>query len=398
MTASLPLPSSLPTWLWFFRDDQASTGSNQAGFIMQNTWTGKMLISLALLVLIAGAVWHFFHPKPQDSGVARPSVARSDFKYHYLPPVLPSASIKAEPEADTSDRPLPPQISRETAEEWLTRHHRDATSLLAAFRARGDTNYLNEAATNFPNDPHVELAVLARNAFPEDRRKWLDLLKTSSPSNSVANYLSAQDYLKNGQTNEAVTELLAASGKPQFDNYETESRSNSEALYLYSGKSQIECDHASLADISAESLPELATFKQLALAIGDLQKQYLAAGDAAAAVNLAQMGMTLGNQLTRGDSGKYIINQLVGIADENIALANLDPNTSYDFLDGQTPAQVLQQLKDLKKSYRELAGQFSAAYPNLTDEEMASYLTRSKIYGEFDAMRWVVRQHPPANP
>ena len=62
-------------------------------------------------------------------------------------------------------------------------------SLLAAFRALDDTNYLNEAATNFPNNPQVELAVLAHDEFPADRRKWLDLFKASSPSNSLANYL-----------------------------------------------------------------------------------------------------------------------------------------------------------------------------------------------------------------
>ena len=50
-------------------------------------------------------------------------------------------------------------------------------SLLAAFRSSGDTNYLNEAATNFPNDPHVELSVLAHDEFPADRRKWLGLVQ-----------------------------------------------------------------------------------------------------------------------------------------------------------------------------------------------------------------------------
>jgi len=29
---------------------------------------------------------------------------------------------------------------------------------------------------------------------------------------------------------------------------------------------------------------------------------------------------------------------------------------------------------------------------------MASYAERMKIYGEIDAMRWVVQQHPPNNP
>jgi hypothetical protein len=365
---------------------------------MQNSWTGKAFISLAMLVLMAGAVWHFLHPGPHTPAGVPPPIAKSDFKYHYTPPALPLASTSVEPESDTSARPMPPQISREQAEAWLARHHRNATGLLAAFRARGDTNYLNEAATNFPNDPHVELAILAHGAFPEDRRRWLDLFKASSPGNSLADYFSAEDHLKSGAPEAALNELLAASGKSQFDNFETESRLDGEALYAYAGKSPVESGQASLADISAEALPELATFKRLAMGMGDMQKQYFAAGDADSAVNLAQMGMTLGNQLGSGDSGKYIINQLVGIADQNIALAKLDPNTSYDFLNGQTPGQVLQQLKEQKASYRELSASFRAVYPQLTEEELVGFVERSKINGELEAMRWVVQQHPAASP
>jgi hypothetical protein len=38
------------------------------------------------------------------------------------------------------------------------------------------------------------------------------------------------------------------------------------------------------------------------------------------------------------------------MAVEKMMLSKLDQNTSYDFLDGQTPAQISQQLKDQKKS------------------------------------------------
>jgi hypothetical protein len=41
-------------------------------------------------------------------------------------------------------------------------------SLLAAFRALNDTNYLNMGVPNFPNHPQVELAVLAHDEFPQD--------------------------------------------------------------------------------------------------------------------------------------------------------------------------------------------------------------------------------------
>ena len=133
-------------------------------------------------------------------------------------------------------------------------------SLLAAFRALDDTNYLNEAATNFPNNPQVELAVLAHDEFPADRRKWLDLFKASSPSNSLANYLSAQDYFQNGNTDAAVQELLAATGKSQFENYAVRIRIGMKKNWPdFLENRRAQRTRSRWRASAAEDLPELAT-------------------------------------------------------------------------------------------------------------------------------------------
>ena len=124
------------------------------------------------------------------------------------------------------------------------------TSLLAAFHVLDDTNYLKEAATNFPDNPQVELTVLTRNVFPDDRRKWLDLYKASSPSNSLANYLSAQTYFQNGQSDAAVKDLVAATGKPDFENYTLESQLDTEELGLFCGESALKSVETALASSS----------------------------------------------------------------------------------------------------------------------------------------------------
>jgi hypothetical protein len=360
---------------------------------MQNSALAKLFAALMVLIVMLGIALHFLNSNPPNNSSVPVSLAPVN---HFNPPqfiVHPYRPAPAQPlELDAAGQP---KIPREKVEEWLGKHNRNAMSLLAAFHALDDMNYLNEAATNFPNNPQVELAVLAHDEFPQDRRKWLDLFKNSSPSNSLANYLSAQDYFKNGNPDAAVQELLAASGKSQFDSFQTESRLDAEDLYSSSGKSQLESSTNSLDDINKDMLPELMTFKQIAMGIRDLEKQYLNSGNANSANNLAQMGMNFGNQINNGDSGKYLINQLVGMAIENISLRQLNQNTSYDFLDGQTPAQVLQQLKDQKTALRNLSQNFQAAYPNLTPDEMTSYIERSKNYGETAAAQWVIQQHPP---
>jgi hypothetical protein len=352
---------------------------------------GKLLAALIFLIVVLAVALHFLNrTTPNSSTSVLPptnSIAQQTFHFHAPPVPRPQP-----PELDLAGQP---KIPREKVEEWLALHHRDAASLLAAFHALEDTNYLNEAATNFPNNPQVELAVLAHNEFPQDRRKWLDLFKNSSPGNSLANYLSAEDDFKNGNSDAAVQELQAASGKSQFDSFETASRLDEEDLYLSSGYSQLDSDKESLTGMAKEDLPELATYKRLAISINDLQKQDVTSGDTDSAVNLAQMGVTFANQLNNGDSGKYFINQLVGMAIENEVLFQLDSNTSYDFLDGQTPNQIFAQNKEQKAAFRELSQNFQAIYPNLSTEEMISYRERENIYGELPAMQWVIQQHPP---
>jgi hypothetical protein len=364
---------------------------------MQSSPFKKLLLGLLLLAMGAALLLHFINSELKPQEKAPPKISKSGSEYRYTPPALPVSNNKpeAEPESDAAGQP---KLPREKVEAWLAKHNRNAASLLAAFHAQDDTNYLNEATTNFPNDPHVELAVLARDEFPADRRKWLDLFKASSPSNSLANYFSAQDYFKNGNTDAAVNELLAASGKTQFDNHGMETQLDAEELYLDSGKSSREATSFAMSDMSAEDLPELATIKGVDHGIADLMQQKLAAGDADSAANLAQMGMMIGDKLNSGDSGKYLINQLVGTATEAIVLQHLDQNTAYDFLDGQTPAQVLQENKQQKVALRGMLTNFQAAYPSLTDAELNNYVQRSRIYGEAAAMQWVVQQHPPASP
>jgi hypothetical protein len=362
---------------------------------MQSSTFGKLFAALAALVIALIITLHFLEGKTPNSSTPNLAAQKLDSSssqnsYHFQPIPVPR------PQPPDLDAAGNPKIPREKVEAWLAKHNRDAISLLAAFRALGDTNYLNEAATNFPNSPQVELAVLARDEFPEDRRKWLDLFKNSSPSNSLANYLSAQDYFKNGNSDAAVQELQAASGKSQFDAFLTESRLDEEDLYLTSGYSQLDSDkESSYGTFQEYNLGELQTFDHLAVSISDLQKQYLDSGNGNSAANLAQMGMTFANQIETGDSGKYFINQLSGIAIENQVMLQLDPNKSYDFLGGQTPGQIIAQYKEQKAAFRELSQNFQAVQPYLTDTEMLDYQERVKIYGQVPAMQWLIQQHPP---
>jgi len=354
--------------------------------------SGNFFIALAALTILVG-IWAYRSQRsnspsqPPDMHIATSPTNRPSLRSH-----RPST---ADPETpDEANRTGLVNIPREKVEEYLRKHNRDVASLLTAFHALQDTNYLNEAATNFPNDPRLQWTILARNAFPEDRRKWLDSFKTSSPSNSLANYLSARDYFKNNQPDAAMKELLAASGKSQFKDYSMDTILDGEDLGRFGESSPMEARTASMAGMAGDLLPELSNFKGVATGIRDMQQQYVNSGDMASVQNLAQAGLSLTDRLTGGDSGKFIINQLVGMACEAVVLDSLDKNTAYDFLDGETPTQRLADLKQQKASIKELLQSQNTLLMNANQDQMANYWERTKIYGELDAMRWWQQQNP----
>ena len=233
----------------------------------------------------------------------------------------------------------------------------------------------------------MQWTVLARDAAPQERRKWLDLFKALSPNNSLANYLSAADYFKNGQSERAIKELLEAADKKEFKDYAMEGRLNEEELSRATGRTRLESIHA--AGWANDVLPELAKFKELAVGIGTARKEYLDAGDSASANDLMQMQLTLAGRLRTGEGGKLMINQLVGLAIEAMTLKQLEQNTPYEFLAGKTPAERSEELKREKDSVREATKSLGTVYSTLNEAELVSFSDRVKIYGEVEAARWL---------
>jgi hypothetical protein len=357
---------------------------------MQSASIRKLLLALTLLAVILWTIVHFYNQNAQKTGNITRIILEPPGYFSYHKPEISASKTNKQSGADASNSQ---KTLRQKVEEWLALHHRSAASLLAAFHVLDDTNYLREAATNFPNNPQVERTILARNVFPEDRHKWLDLFKMSSPSNSLANYLSAQTYFQSGQSEAAVKDLVAATGKPEFENYTLESQLNAEELGQFLGKSPLDSTETAFAGAAGDTIQELATIKQLATQMTDLQKQELNVGDNNSAENLAEMGTILGSQLNSSASGKYIFNQRVGMAVEAMMLEQLDPNTSYDFLGGETAGQRLQELKQQTATLDQLDKSFNAIEPGLTDAEKVSFEERMKIYGGVAAMRWLLQQH-----
>jgi hypothetical protein len=278
-------------------------------------------------------------------------------------------------------------LTTEQVEAYLKSYGRKPSSLLAAYRTSGDPALLREAMQKYPNDPQVAFeAVFAKDISAAQRRQWLNAFEQSAPENPLANYLSAREYLKAGQTDLALQEFGAASGKHQFDDYTLSRRQDDEEAYLAAGYPTAE---AKMVASSQVLLPQLAELKQLGVQMVDLAKSYRSAGDDASAQALLQMTTGLGQSYTAGDCG---VSHLVGLAIQRIALGAMDQASTYDD-SGHTVQWQLDQLTQKKAAITTLFRDNSSLLENMSDQDWISYIDRDKNFGEEAAMRWVVSKN-----
>ena len=334
---------------------------------------------LALGLAVGGlALYNHGHRAPPvlpaaDNSVAakRPVPARL-----HLPALRLSArSSQPEPEPDVRSTNLlarwikgeePPKLTPEQVESYLAANRRSAETLLAAFQASGDKRWLQEAKEKYPNDPAVAFMALAKSDTSEERRQWLDTLKRVAPDNALADYLSANDYLKAGRTDDAVKELQAANAKPKLSDYWAERVQNAEEAYRSAGYSQAEAKAVALA---ALQLPQLAQFKQLAQSVLDLAASYRQAGDDASAQAALQTGLNLGPRLNTGQS--TAIQDLVGMAIERLAISAMDPATPYG-TSGQTVKEHIDDLLAQRKTIKALNQTAEGLLPNLSEQDLVT--------------------------
>lgn len=299
----------------------------------------------------------------------------------------PAPTVVATNENDASTETNVFELSLEKIAEFLQRHNRNASSLLAAYHAMHDTNMLNEAAEKFPNDPYVQWAMLTSESLSDaDRRKWLDAFKTSSPDNSLADYLSAAEHFNSGNRDAALKEITEASGKALFKDFTMEAMIDEQELRRGAGQSAMLAIHG--AGWAGDLLQELSPMKAVAKGIADAQKDFKQSGDSTSADNLVQMGLLLAGRLN-GEGGKFVLGQMVGDAIESRMLAALDPNTKYESLGGKTPDERKAELKAAKEAFKENATLMPKAYGVLNESEWVTYSDRMKTFGEREALRWL---------
>jgi hypothetical protein len=312
------------------------------------------------------------------------------------PPIGPVAASDSAPELSATNLIArmvhgdeAPRLTPEQLKRFLDENHRSADSLLAAYRTSGDPALLREAMEKFPGDPEVALeAVLNKDASSAERREWLEAFKKAAPDNPLANYLSALDYFKSGQTDQAVQELIAASNRQGFADYTPDRIQADAEAYRAAGYSEAD---ATMAATWGVPLPQLAELRTLAHNMVDLAAAYRQAGDASSAQAAVQIAIGLGQQLD-GSPGTCVplVTRLVGIAVERLALDSMDPSSAYG---SGTVQERLEQLARRKNAIYDLVKQSVPYQRQMTAEDWLNYNQRTLIFGEENALGWLVNKY-----
>lgn len=371
----------------------------------------RTIVIVLVTVVACGAIW-LFRPSKSIPDVAGSSAAMPPMpvsqKIQYAPArevikpdtiTLASTNDSTQPDTGSSTETL--ELTREQIDAYLTKKNRGAVSLIAAYSLTHDTNFLYEAARNYSDNSHVQLAVLAANLFPGDRWRWLEAFKQSAPDNSLANYLAACEYFKAGQPEQAVGELTEASGKSSLNMYWLDNEQAVIEVYVNAGFTPAVANLLGFAN----SIPQsalLSASRQLSRDIIALANQDRQDGDIATADNLITSGLTLGNRLATGDTGKLLINELVGNAIQVSLLSNLNPSTAVEF-DGttQTVAERLADLQARKSNINDLikSTPLDALTPlRSSNDDVLTYFGLVRTDGELAAMQWLRDKLGPAAP
>jgi hypothetical protein len=271
---------------------------------------------------------------------------------------------------------------------YLAQNHTNALSLLTAFQASGDREFLRQAAANFPDDPLVQARVLVHNLYPDQRQQWLDALKKSAPENSLPNFLAARDYMDQGNATAALAEITSTANK-HFDDYYRHSALGLEEAYLGAGRSPAEAKALGGSEIL---LPQLAPLKSLGVQLADLSAEYGKAGDSASQQALLNGVYEMATQLRDNGNQGTLVTSLVGLALQNIVLQHWPEGIPADVIQSSIADQLAanQQYRQSIKADTHLLSQW---LPSASESEIIAYLDHRQSLGEENALKWLKSRH-----
>lgn len=273
-------------------------------------------------------------------------------------------------------------------DRFLENNQYSAESLITAYATSRDTNYLHQAAVNYPEDPMVQFRVILSDLYPDEKQDWIEALKRSTPDNALANYLSAVQHREQGDFQTALQEVREGNEKSEFLDYHLESAQITEEFFQENGYTSQEAKAKALFSIE---FPHLSPIRELSREMANEVTTLRQQGNDSEAELLAMTGISMAQQMILDDGNWSLVNQLVGLSIEESFLGSLDENSQYFGLP-MTAGEMNGEIQAKKDELGFLSDKFNTLL-QLGDEQLTdNYLDRIKLFGEYEALKWLDRQ------
>ncbi len=321
--------------------------------------------------------------RTQPLSAAQPTTPRPA-KARPLPAPLPNGKSAAEAWADLLKNGAP-KLTFAQVNAYADACGRDAQSLIVAARLSGDSDFLQEAALLYPENPMVQLEVaLAPSASPEDRRAALEAFKAVSPDNALGDYLSAHLSFSEGKYGEAANGLLASLDHGTLADFSEQIMAGTEQAYLSAGQDPLTAQLAAMAGLTR---PTLAPLREVSRHLDGLKDEFIKAEDYDAAHPTVVVGLDLGQKMQ--SQAPYLIDQLVGMSIERSFLEQLDPLTTTN-ANGQTAGERLAELEAKKADIQTTTTAFAEVSMKMDAATSTEYFMRLRRDGE---LRCAAKEH-----
>lgn len=348
-----------------------------------------VIFPITLIAAVAGYACYVFLSKaelptpPRTDSVIRSQVSKAPLR---TSPVLSEENPMMSAEKIHTDEPkrfIDVTLTPQQVEGFLSKHHRNGLSLIAAFSITDDPRYLEEAIAKAPELPEVALVALAQGDGSADE-DWIRRLQAADPDNSLVQFLSSYAALSKQDGAKAFDALKRTQILPEFDDYSGERMRLIEEAYLDAGYSQ---DKASALASKIENPTDalLTHYLEYADLVSSHMANYRSTPEKVDWI--LQSALKLGTELMREREGKSLFIQAGGALYQQALYEGVLESAPFPSL-AKPPGTLAAEALGYKEELVALQNDFVNAIwlQNQSDEAVVGFFQQKRAQGEYAAV------------
>ena len=275
-------------------------------------------------------------------------------------------------------------LSKKEIEKFLSKHNRDAQSLITAFILTDDRTYFEEAIRKDPASPEVAMVALAVGTMEKDS-VWIQRLLVADADNALAHYLSAYECFKRFDARSGSDALRRAESLQRFDDYRTNRLSGIEELAIDAGHpaNVASAIAARTSDPTDSLLPKYLEFAEAV-------SWYLSSNrtNPSEVDWILKSSLRLGEELAEPDPGNSLILQAGAEIYDYLIYKGLNNSKPFPSLK-ESPKTLAEKALANKESLVKLQQQLNAEeWLNREDHDVIEYFRLKRNQGESTALLW----------